>query len=134
VESSLVSAAFWLIPLDGFPILGFVVVILQFFALGSRGAPRLAVALVTGWASAAAVVGTLLGPEATVAVIGAVLVVVAPVLAGQLVRHLRHQNQALAELAEQLQEEQRRVEKAAVDAERARIAQELHDVVGHEVT
>jgi len=134
IEASLISAAFWLIPLDGFPILGFVVVILQFFALGSWGAPRLAVALVTAWATATAVIGTLLGPEPPVAIIGGVLVVVAPVLAGQLVRHLRHQNHALADLAEQLQDEQRRVEEAAVDAERARIAQELHDVVGHEVT
>ena len=134
VEAALVSSAFWLIPLDGYPVLGFIVVILQFFALGSWGVPRTAVVLVTLWASAASVVGTLIGPEAPVAAIGGVLAVVAPVLAGRLVRHLRHQNSALADLAAQLREEQRRVEEAAVDAERARIAQELHDVVGHEVT
>jgi len=50
------------------------------------------------------------------------------------VRHQRRQSESLAELAAQLREEQRRVEEVAVDAERARIAQELHDVVGHEVT
>jgi signal transduction histidine kinase len=56
------------------------------------------------------------------------------VLAGRLVRHLRHQNATLTSLTAQLREERARAEAAAVDAERARIAQELHDVVGHEVT
>lgn len=134
LESSAVSAAFWVIPLDGFPVLGFVGVILQFFALGGYGAPRTAVVLVAAWAAATAVVGTLVGPEAPVAAIGAVLVVVAPVLAGQVVRHLRSQNDALAALTLQLADERDRVEEAAVGAERGRIAQELHDVVGHEVT
>jgi len=134
VESSLVSSAFWLIPLDGYPVLGFVVVILQFFALGERGEPGRAVVLVTSWAAAVSVVGTLVGPEPPVAAIGGVLVVLAPVLAGRLVRHQRRQNRALATLADQLASERARAEEAAVGAERARIAQELHDVVGHEVT
>jgi signal transduction histidine kinase len=134
VEAALVSSAFWLIPLDGYPVLGFIVVILQFYALGSWGSPRTAVVLVTLWSSVSSVVGTLLGPEAPIAAVGGALAVVAPVLAGRLVRHQRHQSEALAELAAQLHEEQRRVEETAVDAERARIAQELHDVVGHEVT
>jgi signal transduction histidine kinase len=134
VESALVSSAFWLIPLDGYPVVGFVVVILQFFALGSWGSPRTAVVLVTLWSSTASVVGTLIGPEPPIAAVGGVLSVVAPVLAGRLVRHQRRQSEALADLAAQLREEQRRVEEVAVHAERARIAQELHDVVGHEVT
>jgi signal transduction histidine kinase len=134
VEAALVASAFWLIPLDGFPVLGFVVVILQFFSLGSYGEPTRAVALTTAWATATSVVGTLLGPEAEVAAVGAVLVVVAPVLAGRLVRHLRRQNAELTSLTAQLREERHRAEEAAVGAERARIAQELHDVVGHEVT
>src|SRR3954454_20294046 len=134
VEAALVSSAFWLIPLDGYPVLGFVVVILQFFGLGSWGEPRRAVVLVTGWATAASVAGTLLGPEPPIAAVGGALAVVAPVLAGRLVRHQRQQSESLAELAAQLREEQRRGEEGAVDAERARIAQELHDVVGHEVT
>jgi signal transduction histidine kinase len=134
LEAALVSSAFWLIPLEGFPILGFVVVILQFFAVGAHGEPTRAVTGVTAWASATAVVGTLLGPEEPIAAIGGVLVVIAPVLAGRLVRHLRHQNDELSRLAAELREERRRAEEAAVGAERARIAQELHDVVGHEVT
>ena len=44
------------------------------------------------------------------------------------------QTQALVELTHELAAERRRAEEAAVGAERARIAQELHDVVGHEVT
>jgi signal transduction histidine kinase len=134
VEAALVSSAFWLIPLDGYPVLGFVVVVLQFFSLGSWGSPRNAVVLVTAWSTAVSVVGTLLGPEPPIAAVGGALAVVAPVLAGRLVRHQRRQGEAFAELAAQLREEQRRVEEVAVDAERARIAQELHDVVGHEVT
>jgi signal transduction histidine kinase len=134
VEATLVASAFFLIPLDGFPVLGFVVVILQFFALGTHGVPTAAVVATTAWASVTSVVGTLLGPEAPVAAIGGLLVVIAPVLAGRLVRHLRHQNDELTRLTDELREERIRAEDAAVGAERARIAQELHDVVGHEVT
>lgn len=134
VASALASTVFWFIPTEGFPVLGFVVVVLQFFALGSRGRPRWAVAATTAWAAAAVVVGTLLGPEAPVAAIGAAIAVVAPVLAGQLVAHLSAQNAELDRLAGQLREERRLAEENAVDLERARIAQELHDVVGHEVT
>jgi signal transduction histidine kinase len=134
VESALVSSAFWLVPLEGYPVLGFVAVVLQFFALGDRGRPRQAVVLTTVWAAVASAVGTLLGPELPVAAVGAVLVVVAPVLAGQLVRHQRLQNEALAALTRELHEERERAEESAIGAERARIAQELHDVVGHQLT
>ena len=134
IESTLVMAAFFLIPTDGFAVLGFVVVILQLFALGTHGEPARVVAAVTAFACGTSVVGTLLGPEPPVAAIGGVLVVVAPLLAGRLVRHLQCQNAALISLTEQLREERARAEANAVDAERARIAQELHDVVGHEVT
>jgi signal transduction histidine kinase len=134
IEAALVSAAFWLVPLDGYPLLGFVAVVLQFFPVGTRGEPLRAVVATTVVASALSVVGTLVGPELPVAAIGGVLVVVGPVLAGRLVRHQRLQNQALATLTEELRVERDRAEQAAVGAERARIAQELHDVVGHEVT
>jgi signal transduction histidine kinase len=134
VESSIVSAAFWVIPLHGFPVLGLVVVVLQFFALGSYAPSRRAAIAVTTWAAAASVVGTLLGPEDPIAVIGAVLAVVAPVLAGRLYRHQRKQTETLKRLAVELEAERTKAEQAAVSAERARIAQELHDVVGHEMT
>jgi signal transduction histidine kinase len=99
-----------------------------------RGEPRSAVIVTTVVATVLSAVGTLLGPESPVAAIGAVLVVVAPVLAGRLVRHQQLQNAELAALTEELRLERVRAEEAAVGAERARIAQELHDVVGHEVT
>jgi signal transduction histidine kinase len=134
VPSALVSTLPWIVPTDGFPLLGFVVVVLQFFALGSWGRPRPVVVAVTAWAMAATVVGTLIGPEAPVAAIGAAIAVAAPVLAGWLVAHLRAQNAELDRLAARLREERLRAEETAVELERARIAQELHDVVGHEVT
>ena len=134
VEVAAVSSAFWVIPLDGFPVLGFVTAVLIFYALGAWGRPTVAVVAVTVLASVTAVVGTLLGPEEPVAAIGALLVVIPPVLAGRLVARERSRNAALAEVSAQLEEERRRVQEAAVGAERARIAQELHDVVGHELT
>ncbi len=134
VEAALVSAAFWLVPLDGYPVLGFVAVVLQFFALGNRGEPGRAVVVTTGLAAVLSAVGTLLGPEAPVAAVGGVIVVVAPVVAGRLVRHQQRQNQALVDLTRELAEERHRAEETAVEAERIRIARELHDVVGHELT
>ena len=134
VPAALVSTVPWFVPTDGFPLLGFVGMVLQFYALGSWGRPRPVVAVVMVWAVVATVVGTLIGPEAPVAAIGAAIAVAAPVLAGQLVAHLRAQNAELTRLAAQLREERERAEASAVEGERARIAQELHDVVGHEVT
>ncbi|MBI5090341.1 MAG: hypothetical protein HZB15_16200, partial [Actinobacteria bacterium] len=134
VEAALVAAAFWTIPLDGFPYLGFIVVILQYFALGQLGEPGRAVTLVAFASCVTAVIGTLLGPEAPIAAVTAALMVAAPVVAGRVVRREQRQKQALADLARELAVERDRAEEAAVGAERARIAQELHDVVGHEVT
>lgn len=134
VEAGLVASAFWLIPTDGYPVLGFVTAVLVFYGLGAWGAPPVGVAATTAWAATVGVVGTLLGPEPPVAAIGAALVVVAPVLAGRVVARERVRTAALARLTEELDAERRRAEEAAVAAERARIAQELHDVVGHELT
>ncbi|WP_433292627.1 sensor histidine kinase [Actinoplanes sp. CA-030573] len=134
IEAAAVSSAFWLIPLAGYPVLGFVAVLLQYYAVGLYGAPRAAVWLVTTWGCLTGVLGTFLGPEQPVAAIGGVLVVVAPVVAGQIVAHQRRQTQALLRLAAELEEEKRKVLEAAVSGERARIAQELHDVLGHELT
>jgi signal transduction histidine kinase len=63
-----------------------------------------------------------------------VLVVTAPVIAGRLVAQQRAQNLRLQELTRQLEAERVLAERTAVAEERARIARELHDVVGHEVT
>ncbi|MCX5042849.1 histidine kinase [Aldersonia sp. NBC_00410] len=134
VMSAFVSSLFWLIPLTGFPLLGFVAVVLQFYALGSRGRPDRLVLAVTAWAAITSAVGTLLGPELPVAAIGAVLVVVAPVVAGRLMLYQRRRTEEISALTRELRNERLRAEEAAVLSERARIARELHDVVGHEVT
>lgn len=134
VLSAFVSSLFWLIPLTGFPLLGFVAVVLQFYALGSRGRPDRLVLAVTVWAAITSAVGTLLGPELPVAAIGAVLVVVAPVVAGRLMLYQRRRTDEISALTRELRDERQRAEESAVLAERARIARELHDVVGHEVT
>ena len=109
-------------------------VILQFFALGHCAESGRAVAGVTLVACATMAVSTLLGPEEPIAAITGVLVIVAPVAAGRLFRREQHQKQVLVDLTHELAAERDRAEEAAVGAERARIAQELHDVVGHEVT
>ena len=134
VEACLVSSAFWLVPVHGYPVLGFVVAVLFFFALGAHGRPLVAVGLASLWGAATGVVGTLLGPEPPVAAVGSVIVVVAPVAAGLLVAHQRRQTEELRRLAGALAAEREKVREAAAGAERERIAQELHDVVGHEMT
>ncbi|WP_245687277.1 sensor histidine kinase [Streptacidiphilus griseoplanus] len=55
-------------------------------------------------------------------------------LAVALVRSRRLRGQALEERAWLLERERERAARIAVDAERARIAQELHDIVGHNVS
>ena len=134
LEAAAVASAFWLIPLDGFPVLGLMTAVLQFYAVGAHGSPRAAVWAVGAWGTVTGVVGTLLGPELPVAAVGSVLVVVAPLAAGRVVTHQRQRNHALLELARELEAEKRKVLEAGVSEERARIAQELHDVLGHELT
>ena len=53
---------------------------------------------------------------------------------GRLVAHQRRQTALLEELTGRLVQERATAERAAVAEERARIARELHDVIGHEVT
>ncbi len=60
--------------------------------------------------------------------------VVAPVVTGRIVADHRRRTAQLAELAARLEQEQAQVGALAVAQERARIARDLHDVVGHDVT
>ena len=85
-------------------------------------------------ATAVGVVMTLLGPEPEPAALGAALVVIGPAATGRLVAHQRRQTALLEELTGRLVQERATAERAAVAEERARIARELHDVIGHEVT
>ena len=106
----------------------------MFFSLGAYCAQLGRVLAVCALGVGVGVVVTLLGPEPAPAAIGAALVVIAPVAAGRLVAHQRSQTALLEELTGRLVQERATAERAAVAEERSRIARELHDVIGHEVT
>jgi len=76
----------------------------------------------------------LLSDQVPAAAVGSALAVAAPALAGRLVAHQRAQTELLQELAAQLVEERATAERAAIAEERSRIARELHDVIGHDLT
>lgn len=131
--AALGTVALWS-PSDGFLVLGYVVVIVVFASLGMYGAGWLP-PVVLAWALVAGSVGTLNGPEDPVAgLLSYTLAVLGSFAAGRILAHHREQNRRLEELAEQLRVEKAEASRAAAADERARIAQELHDVIGHEVT
>ena len=132
--AALVMTAVWLIPTDGFLLLGYVIAGLLFYSLGAYDASLARVVVVCCIGAVVGVVMTLLGPEPAPAAIGAVLVVAGPAAAGRLVAHQRGQNERLRELTGRLVQERATAERAAVAEERTRIARELHDVIGHQVT
>ncbi len=134
VAAALAMSLAWLIPTTGFLFLGYVVAAVLFFSVGASVRRLDVTVAVSTWAAAVGVVMTLLGPEPEPAAIGAVLVVVGPVVAGRLVAHQRRQTALLEELTGRLVQERATAERAAVAEERSRIARELHDVIGHEVT
>lgn len=120
----------------GFAITGFLVGILLYFALGSqvRNLTTLVPALV--WGLAASTIGTLRGPEEpkAPAIIVAWVVLLSAAVFGRLVAHHRAQAARLRVLTRQLEAEREYAAQAAANEERARIARDLHDVIGHEVT
>src|SRR3954447_5348942 len=133
--AALVGTLVWLIPTPGgYLLLGYVVAVLLFYSLGAHDPVRWRVVTVTAAAVVISVVGTLLGPDIWQASIGAALAVAAPAIAGVLVAEHRAQNARLRELTEQLVHERAAAERAAAAEERTRIARELHDVIGHEIT
>lgn len=132
--AAVVGAGGWLIPTDGFLYLGYLIAVILLFSVGAHVSSLRRVIAVTGWASLAAVVGTLQGPEPPYAVLAALLVVIAPVITGLLLARERARSRRLSELTEQLEAEHDLSRRTVVAEERARIARELHDVVGHEVT
>ena len=133
--AALAMTAVWLIPTSGgFLLLGYVIAGLLFYSLGAYDPVLWRVVGVTALACAVSVVVTLLGPEIWQAAIGSVLALAGPAAAGRLVAHQRAQNERLRALTEELVKERRLAERLAVAEERSRIARELHDVIGHEVT
>ena len=135
VAAALTMTAAWLIPPDdGFLMLGYVIAVLVFFSLGAYTERWGAVVAVCAVATTVGVVVTLLGPEPEPAALGAALVVIGPAAAGRLVAHQRAQTALLRDLTARLVQERATAERAAVAEERTRIARELHDAIGHEVT
>jgi signal transduction histidine kinase len=128
------GSAAWLIPTDGYLFLGYAVAVVLFFSVGAYVRSPLQVVAVAGWGVAAGTVSTLQGPEQRVALLGSWLVVIGSIVAGRLVAHQRAQSSRLRELTEELRRERALAERSAAAEERVRIARELHDVVGHEVT
>ncbi|TFV70553.1 sensor histidine kinase [Blastococcus sp. CT_GayMR19] len=133
--AALTMTAVWTIPTpQGFLLLGYLIAGLLFYSVGAHEARLWRVVVVTGVGVVVGVVGTLLGPEIWQAAIGAALAVAGPAAAGRLVAHQRSQTALLQELTGRLVQERATAERAAVAEERSRIARELHDVIGHEVT
>lgn len=133
--AAVAGTAIWMIPPeDGFLMLGFVIAALLFYSVGARVRPLWRMVAVTAFGTVVGVVMTLLGPEPEPVALGAALAVAGPVLAGRLMAHQREQTAVLRDLTARLVAERATAERAAVAEERTRIARELHDAVGHEVT
>ena len=134
--AALVGTAVWLVPTPaGFLVLGYVVGGLLYYSVGLHVQPLRRLVLVTSAGTALAVAAALRSPlvEDPVA-IGSALVVIGPSVGGALVARARAQNALLQQLTAELVRERARAERAAVAEERTRIARELHDVIGHEVS
>jgi signal transduction histidine kinase len=130
-----VMSAVWLIPTPGgYLLLGYVISGVLFYSVGAYDPLLWRVLAVTAGGIAVGVVVTVLGPDVWQAAIGAPLAVAGPAVAGRLVAEHRAQNARLRELTAELVRERAAAERAAAVEERTRIARELHDVIGHEVT
>jgi signal transduction histidine kinase len=134
VVAALVGSAVWLIPTDGFLLVGYIAALLLFYAVTAYVEDRFL-------AAATILIVTIFGiagsAEQRVGVgeyVGAVLAVLAPAAVGVLVRRQRQRARRLEELTEYLERDRERRERAAVADERARIARELHDLVSHAVS
>ena len=134
VPAALVGSAAWLTPTFGYLYLGFVVAALLWFEVGVRVAVLERLAAVVAVGAALAVVAVVLSEQHRSVVFGAGLAVVGPAVAGRLVARSRAQSMRLRELSGELVRERAAAEQAAIAQERTRIARELHDVIGHEVT
>jgi signal transduction histidine kinase len=134
VAAALVGSVIWLVPTDGFVLVGYVAAFFLYYSVSAHVEDRYL-------AAATVLIGVVLGVAAAAQLrlpvgeyMGAVVGVVAPAAVGVLVRRQRLQNRRLEELTLHLERDRNRREQAAVVDERVRIARELHDLVSHALT
>jgi signal transduction histidine kinase len=132
--AALIGASAWIIPSDGFVLLGYVAGFLLFYSCGAYLRSDQAVVATAAAGLVLAVVSVLAHDGAWVDYLNTLIVVIAPVAVGRFVRHQREQSARLRELTLHLELERERSNDLAVAEERARIARELHDVVAHGIS
>jgi signal transduction histidine kinase len=134
VAATLVGSAAWLIPADGYLYLGYVAALLLYFSLATEVEDLRVVTAVAAFGCVLASAAIWIDDEILGELFGGLLVIVAPVTIGRIVRRQREQQRRLEDLTLHLERERERGARAAVAEERARIARELHDVVAHGVS
>jgi signal transduction histidine kinase len=112
-----------------------VPVIVAFFTLGRREEPSRAVlAGLLGLALGLILIAADSGPVTASGVIFVAIVGITPLAAGMLLRAREEESERLARRARRAEEEQEERAREAVAEERARIARELHDMIGHAIS
>jgi signal transduction histidine kinase len=109
--------------------------ILAFYTLGRRvERERALLAAAVGVLLGLVLIDADSGPISVSGVIFLVVLSVAPFGAGMAMRARELESAELADRATRLEEEQEERERAAVAEERARLARELHDMIGHAIS
>ncbi|MET7401805.1 sensor histidine kinase [Dactylosporangium sp. NPDC005572] len=134
VAAALAGSAVWLVPTDGFVLVGYVAAFLLFSSVTAQVPDPQVAAAVVLIGTVCSVIGTAEQPAHVGDFVGAVVGVTAPAAVGVLVRRQRARQRRLEELAAHLERERDHRERAAVAGERTRIARELHDLVAHAIS
>jgi signal transduction histidine kinase len=114
VAAALVGTIVYVIPTDGYLILGYIAGCFLLYAVAAYVDDRRVVVAVIAWVVVLTVFASAVNHESCPGFVGGLTAVVAPAAVGRLVRPQRGQARRLA-----------------VAEERARVARELHDVVAH---
>jgi signal transduction histidine kinase len=134
VAAATAGALVWLVPTNGYLLLGYLASFFLFYSVTAWSASNRRAAAGVGIGVALAVLAGVIHGEPVGEYAGALLAVLAPAGVGVLVRRQREQARRLEELTWHLERERERGAGAAVAEERARIARELHDVVSHGIS
>jgi signal transduction histidine kinase len=134
VTAAIVGSAIWLIPTDGYIVVGYIAAFALYYSVGAYVADGRRVAVVTLLGLAIGIAATTINAQDIGEYLGSITAVVAPIAIGRFIRRERAQAQRLRDLTRHLEIERERSAHAAVAEERARIARELHDVVSHSIS